>query len=80
MAASRTVPLTSAAEEFAGGDEDGLLNIFAPHATAGIALMETGSGSEDDLVHALERLLPRDHRYVHQHGSDGHPAELPLQS
>ena len=71
----RVIDITAAAEEFAGGDEDGLLNIFAPHATAGIALMETGSGSEADLVDALERLLPRDDRYAHQHGSDGHGAD-----
>ena len=71
----RVIDITAAAEEFAVGDEDGLLNIFVPHATAGIALMETGSGSEADLVDALERLLPRDDRYAHQHGSDGHGAD-----
>jgi secondary thiamine-phosphate synthase enzyme len=57
----------------AGGD--GLLNAFVPHATAGIAIMETGSGSEPDLVDALERLLPRDDRYRHRHGSTGHGAD-----
>jgi secondary thiamine-phosphate synthase enzyme len=51
---------------------DGLLHVFAPHATAGLALMETGSGSEADLDDLLERLLPRDDRYVHRHGSRGH--------
>lgn len=51
---------------------DGLLLVFVPHATAGIALMETGSGSEADLDNALERLLPRDDRYAHRHGSIGH--------
>ncbi len=50
----------------------GLLNVFLPHATAGLALMETGSGSEEDLAEALERLLPRDDRYEHRHGSTGH--------
>ena len=54
----------------AGGD--GLLHAFLPHATAGLALMETGSGSEQDLAEALERLLPRDDRYRHRHGSVGH--------
>ena len=54
----------------AGGD--GLLNVFPPHATAGIALMETGSGSEEDLVQAVERLVPREDRYGHRHGSMGH--------
>jgi secondary thiamine-phosphate synthase enzyme len=54
----------------AGGD--GLVHVFAPHATAGLALMETGSGSEADLDELLARLLPRDGRYVHRHGSEGH--------
>jgi secondary thiamine-phosphate synthase enzyme len=54
----------------AGGD--GLVHVFAPHATAGLALMETGSGSEADLDEVLTRLLPRDGRYVHRHGSEGH--------
>jgi secondary thiamine-phosphate synthase enzyme len=51
---------------------DGLLHVFVPHATAGVALMETGAGSESDLADALERLLPRDDRYEHRHGSVGH--------
>jgi secondary thiamine-phosphate synthase enzyme len=51
---------------------DGLLHVFVPHATAGVALMETGSGSEGDLDDLLERLLPRDDRYAHRHGSIGH--------
>jgi secondary thiamine-phosphate synthase enzyme len=54
---------------------DGLLSVLVPHATAGIALMETGSGSEQDLVAALHRLMPRDDRYVHRHGSRGHGAD-----
>lgn len=51
---------------------DGLVLVFVPHATAGVALMETGSGSEEDLAEALARLLPRDDRYAHRHGSSGH--------
>jgi secondary thiamine-phosphate synthase enzyme len=51
---------------------DGLLHVFAPHATAGLALMETGSGSEDDLEELLERTFPRDERYAHRHDSVGH--------
>lgn len=51
---------------------DGLLHVFVPHATAGLALMETGSRSEGDLDELLERLLPRDDRYAHRHGSTGH--------
>jgi secondary thiamine-phosphate synthase enzyme len=52
--------------------ESGLVHVFLPHATAGLALMETGSGSEEDLAEAIERLLPRDDRYRHRHGSTGH--------
>lgn len=69
----RVVDVTEAVRAFAadaGGD--GLLHAFLPHATAGLALMETGSGSEGDLEELLERLLPRDDRYVHRHGSVGH--------
>jgi secondary thiamine-phosphate synthase enzyme len=51
---------------------DGLLHVFLPHATAGVALMETGSGSESDLAAVVERLVPRDDRYRHVHGSTGH--------
>ena len=56
-------------------DGDGLLSVFVPHATAGVALIETGAGSERDLEDALERLLPRDGRYAHAHGSQGHGAD-----
>jgi secondary thiamine-phosphate synthase enzyme len=69
----RVVDVTDRLRAFAaeaGGD--GLLHVFLPHATAGLALLETGSGSEDDLEELLERLLPRDDRYVHRHGSVGH--------
>lgn len=72
-AGRRVTDLTEAVRAFAreaGGD--GLLNVFAPHATAGVALMETGSGSEMDLDDLLERTFPRDDRYVHRHGSRGH--------
>ncbi|RDG35227.1 secondary thiamine-phosphate synthase enzyme YjbQ [Streptomyces corynorhini] len=51
---------------------DGLLNVFVPHATAGIAVLETGAGSDDDLLAALRDLLPADHRWRHRHGSPGH--------
>ena len=69
----RIVDLTDHVRGFAakaGGD--GLLHAFLPHATAGLALMETGSGSEQDLDATLERVLPRDDRYTHRHGSVGH--------
>jgi secondary thiamine-phosphate synthase enzyme len=69
----RVVDVTDHLQRFAGeGGGDGLLHAFVPHATAGLALMETGSGSEDDLEEVLERLLPHDDRYVHRHGSTGH--------
>jgi secondary thiamine-phosphate synthase enzyme len=65
--------------DVAGGD-DGLLNVFVPHATAAVVLMELGSGSDADLLDALDRLLPRDDRWRHAHGSAGHGADhvLPL--
>lgn len=51
---------------------DGLLNVFVPHATAGVALIEVGSGTEPDLAATIDRLWPRELRYVHSHGSQGH--------
>lgn len=60
---------------FVEGRGDGLASVFVPHATAGIALIETGSGSETDLQEVLERLLPRDGRWQHRHGSRGHGAD-----
>ena len=59
---------------------DGLLHVFLPHATAGLALMETGSGSEADLEEVVQRVFPRDERYRHQHGSIGHGGDhlLPI--
>ena len=71
----RIVDLTSELELFCTGLGDGLVNAFVPHATVGLALMETGSGSESDLLAAVERLLPRDGRYGHAHGSPGHGAD-----
>lgn len=67
--------LTDKVTGFCRGKGDGLVNVFAPHATAGLALMETGSGSEEDLSAALGRILPRDDRYRHRHGSPGHGAD-----
>jgi secondary thiamine-phosphate synthase enzyme len=65
--------LTDRVESFASASSgDGLVHVFVPHATAGVALMETGSGSEGDLEEALDRLLPKDDRYAHSHGSTGH--------
>jgi secondary thiamine-phosphate synthase enzyme len=76
----RIVDLTDAVRSFcakraAGSRGDGLCNVFVPHATAGVAIIETGAGSDDDLLDTLERLLPRDDRYRHSHGSYGHGAD-----
>ncbi|MGH2813237.1 MAG: YjbQ family protein [Actinomycetota bacterium] len=68
----RIEDITSRVGEFVSGEEDGLVNISLPHATAGLALMELGSGSEDDLFDRLEALLPTSHGYRHSHGSTGH--------
>ncbi len=69
----RAVDITAAVRTFArAAGADGLVHVFLPHATAGLALMETGSGSEGDLEDLLERLLPREERYRHRHGSVGH--------
>lgn len=64
--------LSSHIERFCRGKGDGLVHLFAPHATAGLALLELGAGSEEDLAGLVERILPRDERYVHRHGSPGH--------
>ncbi|WP_405167716.1 secondary thiamine-phosphate synthase enzyme YjbQ [Nocardia sp. NBC_01499] len=56
----------------ASGGGDGLLNVFVPHATAGVAVMELGARSDDDLLAALGELLPADDRWRHAHGSRGH--------
>ena len=71
----RVVDLTADVRTFCRARGDGLVNVFAPHATAGVAIIETGARSDDDLVDALERLLPRDGRYRHAHGSPGHGAD-----
>jgi secondary thiamine-phosphate synthase enzyme len=67
--------LTEACEEFVAGEGDGLLVVFVPHATAGIVVVELGAGSDADLMAVLDRLLPRDDRWVHRHGSPGHGAD-----
>jgi secondary thiamine-phosphate synthase enzyme len=82
-AARGVADLTPAVAAFLAdsGAEDGLLSLFVPHATAGLVVVEVGSGSDDDLIDALDRLLPREDRlYRHRHGSPGHGADhvLPL--
>ena len=65
--------LTRECERFlANEDGDGLLHVWVPHATAGVAIIETGAGSDDDLLTALERILPRDVKWRHRHGTPGH--------
>ncbi|MFF2506531.1 YjbQ family protein [Streptomyces sp. NPDC058067] len=71
----RVADLTRDCETFlseVAAGRDGLLNIFVPHATAGVAVIETGAGSDDDLLAALHSLLPADDRWQHRHGSPGH--------
>ncbi len=64
--------LTDHASRYVRERGDGLLHVFVPHATAGIAIVETGAGSDDDLLAALEDLLPADGRWQHRHGTPGH--------
>src|SRR5918992_771589 len=72
---ARVSDLTGRVAGFCRDQGDGLVHVFAPHATAGLALMETGSGSEADLEQLLGDLLPRDDRWRHSHGSPGHGAD-----
>ncbi len=69
------VDLTDRIRSFCADAGDGLLNVFVPHATAGLAIIELGDDSEPDLAELLERLLPKDVRYHHHHGSPGHGAD-----
>ena len=69
------VNLTDQVRGFCRDKGDGLLSVFVQHATAGVTLIETGSGSEQDLEELVARLLPRDDRYKHRHGSFGHGAD-----
>lgn len=74
-ASQRTfIDLTAMIDDWLGEGE-GLLNVFVPHATAGLAVIETGSGTESDLHEAVDRLLPREDIYTHAHGSKGHGAD-----
>src|SRR5688500_13614560 len=81
-AGRRIVDLTDACAGFLADIDaaDGLLTVFVPHATAGVVILELGAGSDADLVDAMDRLLPRDDRWRHRHGSPGHGADhvLPL--
>src|SRR6478752_5998712 len=70
--AETVLDITRHCAEYVDGRGDGLLHVFVPHATAGIAILETGAGSDDDLLAALADLLPADDRWRHAHGSRGH--------
>jgi len=74
------VDLTARIDGWLHGRGDGLCNVLAPHATAGLALLEANQGTEEDARRVLEALLPRDERWTHRHGSRGHGADhiLPL--
>ncbi len=67
--------LTPQVMTFCRSRGDGLVSVFAPHATCGVALIETGAGSDPDLIAALEKMLPRDFEWRHRHGSPGHGAD-----
>jgi secondary thiamine-phosphate synthase enzyme len=75
MSGRHFADITSVVADFIVRESDGLVNVFVPHATAGLALMETGSGSDLDLERVLNELLPRDDRWKHRHGSPGHGAD-----
>ncbi len=66
------IDITRQCADFVGRETDGLLHVFVPHATAGVAVLETGAGSDDDVLAALRDLLPADDRWQHRHGSAGH--------
>jgi secondary thiamine-phosphate synthase enzyme len=67
--------ITAEAVGFVRDLGDGLLNVFVPHATAGVAILETGAGSDADFMDIVDELLPRTDRYRHRHGSPGHGAD-----
>ena len=69
---ARVHDLTDDCAGFVDREGDGLLQVFVPHATAGVAILETGAGSDDDLLALLDELLPPDDRWKHRHGSEGH--------
>jgi secondary thiamine-phosphate synthase enzyme len=64
--------ITGECASFVAAEGDGLLHVFVPHATAGLAILETGAGSDEDLLATLDELLPADDRWRHRHGSRGH--------
>jgi secondary thiamine-phosphate synthase enzyme len=73
--APAALDITAEAARFVVGKGDGLLSVYLPHATAGLAVMEIGAGSEEDLLAHLGTLFPRDERWRHRHGAPGHGAD-----
>ena len=67
--------ITAAVADFVAGKGDGIVQVFCPHATAGVALIETGAGSDADLLDIIDRMLPPDFEWRHVHGSPGHGAD-----
>ncbi|MDX1690305.1 MAG: secondary thiamine-phosphate synthase enzyme YjbQ [Acidimicrobiia bacterium] len=72
---ARAADITDDVAAFVRGKGDGLVSVFVPHATAGVAILETGAGSDRDLLDHLDTLFPRDDRWSHRHGSPGHGAD-----
>ena len=70
-----TFDITDRVASFVRGKGDGLVSVFVPHSTAGLAIIEAGAGSDQDLVDHLDDLFPRDARWIHRHGSEGHGAD-----
>ena len=71
--AARVLDITVEVSDFCAGEGDGLLSVFVPHATAGVAIFEIGAGSDRDVLTAIDELLPRDaRRWRHEHGTPGH--------
>lgn len=71
----QVLDITAEVARFVDGKGDGIVQVFCPHATAGVALIETGAGSDADLLDIIDHLLPPDFTYRHQHGSEGHGAD-----
>lgn len=69
------VDVTGEAAGFVAGKGDGLLSVYLPHATAGLAIVETGVGTDPDVLAHLDSLFPRDGRWQHRHGAPGHGAD-----
>lgn len=72
---AETVDITPDVAAFVRDKGDGIVQVFCPHATAGVCLIETGAGSDADLLDIIDHVLPPDFAYRHRHGSPGHGAD-----